>query len=285
MSLAIPLDDLADFEGSKDSPVVLEAAAPDRTVVRWEDRAIPQSREYDVTPVDRVGQVPELPATWASSPAELLSALAEATETGIPDSPRYALHCVQLQGTRNQIVATDGRQLLVRTGFRFPWPGDLLIKGSPLFACRALPRDQPVEVGKTDTHVVLRAGPWTIWLEIQKEVRFPEVERVIPQPGEVLTRLRVDAEDARFLESSLARLPGGDELNSPVTVDLNGRIAVRANAPDQPRQVTELVLSRSSYTGLPVCIATNRAFLDRALRLGFTEIGFTGVESPFVCRD
>ena len=140
-------------------------------------------------------------------------------------------------------------------------------------------------MGKTDTHVVLRAGPWTIWLEIQKEVRFPEVERVIPQTGEVLTRLRVDPEDARFLESSLARLPGGEELNSPVTVDLNGRIAVRANAPDQPRQVTELVLSRSSYTGLPVCIATNRAFLDRALRLGFTEIGFTGVESPFVCRD
>ena len=163
-SLAIPLDDLADFEGSKDSPVVLEAAAPDRTVVRWEDRAIPQSREYDVTPVDRVGQVPELPASWSSNPAELLTALADATETGIPDSTRYALHCVQLQGTRNQIVATDGRQLLVRTGFRFPWPGDLLIKGSPIFACRALPRDQPVEVGKTDTHVVLRVGPWTIWL-------------------------------------------------------------------------------------------------------------------------
>ena len=55
MSLAIPLDDLAEFEGSKDSPVVMEAAAPDRTVVRWEDRATPQSREYEtVTPVNHV---------------------------------------------------------------------------------------------------------------------------------------------------------------------------------------------------------------------------------------
>jgi hypothetical protein len=284
-SLAIPLDDLADCEGSKDSPVVLEAAAPDRTVVRWEDRAIPQSREYDVTPVDRVGRVPELPASWATNPAGLLMALADATETGIPDSTRYALHCVQLQGGRNQVVATDGRQLLVRTGFRFPWPGDLLIKGSPLFACRALPRDEPVEVGKTDTHVVLRVGPWTIWLEIQKEVRFPDVERAIPQPGEVTTRLRVDPEDARFLETSLTRLPGNEELNSPIVLDLNGKIAVRANPPDQPQQVTELVLNRSSYTGSPVCIATNRLLLDRALRLGFTEIGFSGVETPFVCRD
>ena len=57
-SVAIPLDALADFEGSSDSPVVLEAAAPDRTVVRWDDRAIPQSREYDVTPVDRAGASP-----------------------------------------------------------------------------------------------------------------------------------------------------------------------------------------------------------------------------------
>ena len=132
---------------------------------------------------------------------------------------------------------------------------------------------------------MLRTGPWTIWLEIQKEVRFPDVERVIPTAAEVVSRLRVDPEDARFLESSLARLPGGDEINSPVTLDLNGKVAVRANAPDQPQQVTELVLSRSSYTGSPVCIATNRVFLDRALRLGFTEIGFVGVESPFVCRD
>jgi hypothetical protein len=285
MSLAIPLDALADFEGSRDSPVVLEAAAPDRTVVRWEDRAIPQGREYDVIPVDRVGQFPELPATWTSNPAGLLAALADTTETGIPDSARYALHCVQLQGTRNRIVATDGRQLLVRSGFRLPWTGDVLINGSPIFACRTLPRDRPVEVGRTDGHVFFRCGLWTIACEIQEKVRFPDVEQVIPPASEVLTRLRLDPQDARFLESSLARLPGGDELNSPATLDLNGKIAVRANAADQPREVTELVLGRSSYTGDPVCIATNRVLLERALRLGFGEIGFTGAGSPFVCRD
>ena len=34
-----------------------------------------------------------------------------------------------------------------------------------------------------------------------------------------------------------------------------------------------------------MCVCTNRALLERALRLGFTDIGFTDVESPFVCRD
>ena len=54
-------------------------------------------------------------------------------------------------------------------------------------------------------------------------------------------------------------------------MDLNGKVAVRATASDQPDQVTELVLSRSGYTGSPVCICTNRALLERALRLGFTR--------------
>jgi hypothetical protein len=285
-TLAIPLDALADFEGAAETLVTLESAAPDRTVVRWEDRGIPQSREYSlITPVDRLEPMPASPATWASNPAELLDALAEATETGTPDSTRYALDMIQLQGSRGQIVATDGRQLLVRSGYRFGWPDDLLIKGRPIFACRALPRDQPVEVGRTDTHLFFRIGPWTISCVIQRDVRFPAVERVIPAPGEIVTRLRLDPADARFLESALGRLPGGQEYNSPIVVDLNGEVAVRAAASDQPNQVTELVLNRSAYSGSPVCLCTNRALLERALRLGYTEIGFTGVESPFVFRD
>ena len=284
-AVAIPLDALADFEGSGDTPVVLEPVDPGRTAVRWQDRGIPQAREYDVTPVESTGVMPEPPTSWAAGPPGLLAALAEATETGTDDSARYALNCVQLQGARHQIVATDGRQLLVRSGFDFPWAGDVLIKGSPLFACRALPRDQRVEVGRTDTHVVFRVGPFTIACEVPKQARFPDVERVIPQPAEVVTRLRLDAEDAGFLEKALGRLPGVGEINAPVTLDLNGEVAVRATSADQPKCVTELVLGRSSYTGSPVSICTNRALLERALRLGFRELGFTGIESPFVCRD
>src|SRR5690242_3870601 len=50
--LALPLDALADFEGNDDSPVVLEAVAPERTIARWHDRGIPQAREYAVPDPD-----------------------------------------------------------------------------------------------------------------------------------------------------------------------------------------------------------------------------------------
>src|SRR5205823_5323657 len=165
-----------------------------------------------------------------------------------------------------------------------PWEADVLIKGSPIFACRALPRDRPVLIGKTETHVALRVGDWTLWCEIPRDVRFPDVERALPDVGAGTTRLRLDPQDARFLESALDRLPGGDETFSPVTLELNGTVTVRAKAADQP-QVTELMLERSSYSDPPVRLNTNRSFLGRALRLGFREVAIPGVEVPLVCRD
>ena len=241
-SIPVPLDVLGEIEGRDDSPVVFEAAEPDRTVIRWQDHGIPQVRECPVTPFGNIAPFPETPTAWTQAPADLLAALAEASEICTDESTRYALNCIQLRGTVHKIIATDGHQLLVRSGFGFPWDGDLLIKGSPIFACKALNRDQSVQIGKTDTHVVLRIGPWTIWNEIQKDARFPGVEEAIPGTDAVLTRLQLDPEDARFLQDALDRLPGNEELNSPATIDMNGKVAIRARGAEQS-QITELVLT------------------------------------------
>jgi hypothetical protein len=70
-TVAPPLHALADFEGRAETPVVLEAAAPDRTIVRWEDRGIPQSRDYTVPAPATPEAPPDLPASWAELPAAL----------------------------------------------------------------------------------------------------------------------------------------------------------------------------------------------------------------------
>ena len=283
-SIALPLDALADFEGRDDTPVVLGAAAPGRTVVRWEDRGIPQTREYAVPEVSSLPAFPESPEVFETCPGGLLDALAEAVETTAEGSTRYALDCIQLKGDTGEVVATDGRQILIQGGFRLPWEGDLLIRRTPLFAVRELPRDRPVEVGKTDSHVVLRTGSYAMWLAIRADARFPRIEQAIPAEQAAATRLCLDPEDARFLGRSLDRLPGGDAHNAPVTVDLNGEVAVRARA-EGGGQVTELILARSGYTGEPVRLNTSRHFLARAVRLGFAEVQVVGPEDPVGCRD
>ena len=66
-------------------------------------------------------------------------------------------------------------------------------------------------------------------------------------------------------------------------MDLNGRIAVRTRAADRSG-TTEVVLSRSAYTGTPVRFNVNREYLGRAIRLGCHDIEVADAASPIVCR-
>ncbi len=285
-TVALPLDALTDLEGRDDSVVALDPVSPEKTVVRWSDHGIPRSREYVVPRLPDTSTFPDMPTSWSEVPADLLTALAEATMTSAEDDTRYALSCLLLKEGRNghEVVATDGRQVLICGGFSFPWSGDVLIRRSPVFAARDLPRDQPWSIGRTETHIALKCGPWTILLEVQTSARFPRVDMVFPDPDAITSRLRIDPLDASFLSDALGRLPGSDAVNAPVTVDLNGRIAVRARG-SETDPTTELVLSRSSYGGPQVRFQTNRDYLARAVRLGFAEVAIIDSESPIVCRN
>jgi hypothetical protein len=173
-SVALPLEALADLEGHDDSNVALEATVGGRTVVRWSDRGIPQSREYPVAAIEGLPPFPEPPRSWSPSPTGLLEAVATAAE----DDTRHALGCLVLRGATGTIAATDGRQVLIQGGPTFHRKGEVLVRRSPLFAAREL----PVSIGKIDTHVVVRVGPWTLWLEDQAGPRSPGGDRILPGP-------------------------------------------------------------------------------------------------------
>jgi hypothetical protein len=130
----------------------------------------------------------------------------------------------------------------------------------------------------------LHVAAWTLWLEIRECVRFPDLRAVIPNGHDVPTRVQLDPADAEFLSCTIDRLPGADHPNAPATLDLNGRIAVRAQGDDQV-PVTELVLARSRYSGPSKRLVTNREFLARAARLGFVELEVSAYSDPLVCRD
>ena len=83
---------------------------------------------------------------------------------------------------------------------------------------------------------------------------------------------------------AVPRLPSDDEFNCPVTLDLNGSVAIRAKAADQPRP-TEVVLTGSDWSGEPIRINTNRKYLARAVKLGFRELFVYGDNGPMLCQD
>jgi len=117
-----------------------------------------------------------------------------------------------------------------------------------------------------------------------KAGRFPRTNENLPNKQATVTRLRLAATDRKFLLRTLRRLPCDDELYRPVTLDLNGAVAIRATGEDQAA-CTEIVLRSSERVGDPTRINMNRAYLARAIQMGFDEVLITDPQAPLFCSD
>jgi hypothetical protein len=270
-TLWLPFQFLADCEAKKDEPVELTAAEKGRVNAQWRDGSVPQIVSYDAESPADAAKFPVPPETLAENPPGLLEAVTAATDTCDPASVRFALGHLQFRGEHGTIVATDGRQLLLQSGFQFPWTGDLLVPRSKVFASAELPHDLPVQVGKTGNWVAIAVGRWTIYLAVNVDGRFPDVSRHIPRTDSAKARCSFSQADADFLAETLPRLPSDDDCNRPVTLDLNGHVAVRAKS-SKSTPPTEVVLTGSSFAGEPIRVNTNRDYLARAMRLGLREL-------------
>jgi hypothetical protein len=279
-TLAFRATVLADLEGPEDTSVILEASGPGQGQARWEEKDQPRTLEFETVAPDSVPPLPAMPRRFARCASTLLRALDEAARTTARESGRRGLTRLLLRGQAGEIVATDGRQLLVQSGFSFPWPGDVLVPRVPAFGDRGLAQQGAVSVGRTRTHVAVRIGPWTILLAIDTASRFPDVHAVIPPPEALTAHLRLDPTDAAFLAAELTQRPT-KESPSPITLDCTTPPAVRIRSGDSAA-VTELILSRSSTSGAPVQVCVDRVHLLRALKLGLSEVAVVGPDRPVV---
>jgi hypothetical protein len=280
--LVVPSNAFADCEGTDALPVCLERS-PKGATARWSERGLPRCQEYDWTTKDKPPDWPPMPQQMATLPPEFLGALDDAMQTASRESFRYATHRVQLRGSTGQLIATDGKQLLIQSQFKFPFQEDLVVPQVMAFGSSALPPDKPVQIGRAGKFLTIQVGFWTFHLALDAQARFPRTEEVIPKAKPV-TVFQVAPPEREFLLQVLPKLPGEKDENAPVTLALNGQAVVRAKADGQSR-VTELVLEKSRVSGKAVRFATCRTYLVRALQLGFGEIAVVTPDTPVLCRD
>jgi hypothetical protein len=281
--LAISASVLGDFEG-KTGSVQLEALAAGKGRASWDDGGLPRSLELATVVPDWVLPLPERPSLLQPIEPAFLDALAEAARTSAREGTRLALTRMQLRGSSGQIIATDSRQLLVQGGFSLPWKEDVLIPALPLFASRQMPREGPLALGCTASHVTLLLGRWTLQLEIDTSGRFPDVQAVIPRRDARASQLDLSDQDAVFLVSTLPRLPGSKEDCAPITVEVGAQVLVRARD-ECSSEVSEVVLAHSSSTGPELLLCLDRHYLQRAVKLGFRQLQLGGAGRPFLCQD
>jgi hypothetical protein len=282
-ALAFAPNVLAEVEGRSDTPVVLEEVSPDKGRARWTANGESLVRDFDSSKLDTLPVFPTLPRQFTPQPPEFLTALDEAARTAARDTARYSLLRVQLRGKNGSVVGTDGKQLFVQSGFTLPWDDNILVPRVAAFGCRELAGAGPVSVGRTKTHVAVRAGPWRVLLSIDSTGRYPNAEDVIPRSRANTTRLQVSPEDADRLIDVLPELPGREEENSPITLHLEQPPIVTARDA-QHGAVQKAVLTGSTVLGPSRQLVMDRRYLRRALQLGFREIQVNG-DRPVVCRD
>ena len=276
----VPLNALAECEAASDQPVEIESTSTNgstaNATLRWQDGDVPQVAEFETNTANT--DQPAWPEQTRLASADLLQALSDAAEITDQSSSRYALDCIQLMGASGRIAATDGKQMLVTSGFDFPWEEDLLVPANGVFKHRALMTSDDIFTGRTDDHVVIMAGPWTVFLPIDADRKFPDAMSHIPNRNEAQSSVTITETDAEFVSKSIKRLPSTDDHYQPVTLDVNGRVVIRAEA--DCRQPTELVLTNSTMTGTPTRINTNRRYIERAAKLGLRNLNLYGPDRP-----
>ncbi len=280
VAFAVPFEALAACEGRGEDLVRFELA-DNQVTLHWTDANIPQAVSFPtVEPV----ALPEPPSEFAPVERTFLAATVDACATTDAESQRYALSCVRLRGADGQIAATDGQQALVQTGFAFPWTDDVLVPATGAFVAKAIRAAVHVSLGRSTDWLFIRADEWTVALQIEKDRRFPAIEAHIPEISSASTTMVLAETDATFLDQAAQRLPGASEMNSPVTLDLNGAVVVRAKSGEQS-SVTDLVLRNSRRQGEELKVSSNREYVRRAIQLGFRELHFRDAEAPAFCRD
>ncbi len=280
--LVLPTGLLSIIGGNSAEPVQI-SQANQQLIIEWTDRGVPQLVEHELPDPLLDLSWPELAQEFTPNPPTLWSALREAVATTDDTSTRYALRCVELRPATGEITATDGRHVLIQGGFVFPWQTSLLLPGIPLLGCKELAASGSIGVGLAGEWFTLQLDQWKISIKVETQGRFPRVDDCFPS-SEPAARLQINPSDAAFLSQTLPSLPADDTFNGRVTLDLNGRVILRAQGATASRS-SELVLSNSKLHGSPVRLSSNRQYLARAMQLGFRELQITSPTAPIVCRD
>lgn len=284
-TIAIPFELLTDCAGASEAVVQIENMSDGRIMAGWQDQGVPLVRHYEgFDPQELLQKYPPQPSEVRHNSPELLTALRDAMDIADRESSRYATSCVRLRGSDGTIAATDGRQLLIQSGFSFPFVADILVPRTKVFGCADVATADTFSVGSLDAWFVVSVGAWTFHFRLHQDGLFPRVEDHIVKPDIAIARMLVGDSDAAFLQKALSRLPCNDNLNKPVTIDLNGSVAIRAQR-DDDCDVTEILLRQSAREGEQVRLNTNRQYLAHALKLGFRELSVYQPDAPVLCHD
>lgn len=221
--------------------------------------------------------VPAVPAPTLNGEAAFKKALREALECASTDSSRHVINgaCLDLtQPGCHSVVGTDGRHLFSANTFQFDLPQSVIVPNRKFLAWSGFNQDGDWRVALSldkkgePEWVQLESDHWTF---ITKPItgNYPNWRQVVPTEDRNVTRVTLSEESVGLMLDALPRLPGGDDLDQPVTlIIVGGQFRLAAQGKDD-KQASEVPVAGVEVTGPDVQLRLNRIFVTKALRFGF----------------
>jgi hypothetical protein len=279
--IAFPGELLARFEGAGNESVTLNMLLPNKAQASWDEQGVPKVAEFEPIDPAKITSLPSATRRLTPMPANFLKTLDELCRTVSREPNRYALQKIQLRGKAGQIVASDGRQMLIQGGLPLPFGVDILVPSLPVFGAKELTGAEPVSLGRSDGRLIIRAGSWCFDLKIDTESRYPNIDQVIPS-SQNPTNLTFGEADAEYLIGAIPQLPSAEDDIPFVTLDLGREVVVRARS---EKAAHEVLLYDSTVTGPALQVSINRQYLVRALQMDFRSLEVHAPNKPLVARD
>lgn len=247
---------------------------------KYSVKGMEKTVNFALQTIKETGELPGVPEKMKHISSEFIDRVWKCSPYIDPDSDRYSLGNVALNGTNGMMTATDGRQAISFEGNDFPWEETVLLKPNNVFALKEIHGSGIVGIGNHDSWLTIQSGIYTLQFK-NSEGKYPKMEHVFDNSSRADGWIDLDERDCDFLSATLDSLPAINEVNMPVTIELADRVILRG-ADEKRENVTELVLAHSSYSGKELRVSMDRFFLQQALHLGHRRIGIaSGTNTQF----
>jgi DNA polymerase III sliding clamp (beta) subunit (PCNA family) len=259
------------------------------------------------SPVDQkleaigVNEWPPLPVVKAPGikvDLPLREALRQAFECSSEDESRLIFNTAYLDVSdpkAHYVVGTNGRALFSANSFTFDLKESLVVPRRKLLGWAGLWESEqcwlayepglakgPGKV-KEPGWVQFRTDRWTL-ITRQIDGNYVNWRQIVPSASP-RTTIKLSQAALESLIEVLPKLPGKDDINSPVTLLVaNEHLQVQARGKSDEHRTT-IPIDGALITGPGNCVSVNREYLLRALRFGLGDLLlFDPTENVMVCQ-
>lgn len=286
----VPYEPLHKLVKGSREPVQLIVEGSDQVRLRTHVGSSPMDQLLTTVKTEEFPPTPAVPGAPILVNEHFRDALRQALECCSEDDSRHVLQHVCLD-TRPQeghyIAGTNGRHLFCANSFHFDLPEPVLIPNTAFLRWPKFLEDGRGELRVTPKvkdqapWVQLRSGPWTCVCK-SSAAEFPNWKQVVPAADTGLTVVRFDSSAVATLLAGVPRLPGTDDYNRSVWLELSAnRFVVKARTKDAT-EWTRLTIEGARVVGKAISIGVNRDYVLKALRFGLTTCELTDELSPLV---